>query len=415
MQIKSGNIGKLVRLVTLVITFLTVSLNVSAYPYNRYNASNVINKTAYIIDEAYSVADYYGYWTGSNLSRAVYYNDYAQRQFSRRNYRIAIFYSLRAREYALMVIDGCDEYWDYYYYNNYGWSRTYGYNPYYTGSHGHNYGNYNNYYNNNYNNYHNNGNNPNYNANRPDNYNDGRGGNGRSDAFDPNKPNNNATQTGHFTNGSSSKNLNTSNYFDKDEIGLLKELPAETSMENDFKKDNKDVNFDDKNIRNNTTLITQNRTKAQNFKKSTPETSRKNIHIAAPKRISEINNGSRNTEIKTNNTNNRETKVIDKENIRNNQLNAIDVNKTNINKENKVNNSNNRNQNLENNRINTEKNNINTRNNNAKKTIEPTTPIKREVKTTESNNRTKTINKTDEKVKESKTLNTKETKRTKTR
>lgn len=411
MQIKSRNIGKLVRLATLVIAFLTVSLNLSAYPYNRYNASNVINKTAYIIDEAYSVADYYDYWTGSNLSRAVYYNDYAQSQFSHRNYRTAIYYSLRAREYALMVIDECDEYWDYYYYNNYGWSRTYGYNPYYTGSNnGNYYGNYNNYYNNNYNNYHNNhGNNSNYNANRPDNYNDGRGSNGRSDAFDPNKPNNNGTQTGHFTNGNSTKNLNTSNYFDKNEIGLLKELPAETSMENDFKKDNKDVKFDDKSVRNNTVLINQNRTKAQSFKKSTPETSRKNIQIEAPKRISEINNSNRSKEIKANKTNNTETKVINTEKNRNNQ---IDVNKTNINNKNKVNN---RNQNLENNRINTENNNINTRNNNnSKRTIEPTTPIKREVKTTESNTRNRTI-KTTEKVKESKTINSKETKKTRTR
>ena len=415
MQIKSRNIGKLVRLATLIIAFLTVSLNVSAYPYNRYNASNVINKTAYIIDEAYSVADYYGYWTGSNLSRAVYYNDYAQKQYSRRNYRRAVYYSLRAREYALMVIDGCDEYWDYYYYNNYGWSRTYGYNPYYTGSnHGHHYGNYNNYYNNNYNNYHNNhANNSNYNANRPDNYNDGRGSNGRTDAFDPNKTNNNGTQTGHFTNGSSTKNLNTSNYFDKDEIGLLKELPAETSMENDFKKENKDVKFDDKSVRNNTVLINQNRTKAQSFKKSTPETSRKNIQIVAPKRISEINNSNRNKEIKTNKTNNTETKVTNPEKNRNTNtnLNLIDAKKTNINKENKINN---RNQNLENNRINTEKKNINTRNNNTKRTIEPTTPIKREVKTTESNTRNRTI-KTTEKVKETKTLDTKETKRNRTR
>ena len=113
MQTKTRNLGKLLRLATVIVAFLTISLNANAYySYNRHNARQVINKTAYIIDQAYQVSNYYNYWSGEYVSRAVYYNDYAERHFSRRNYRTAIYFSLKAREYALMVIDGCDDYWD---------------------------------------------------------------------------------------------------------------------------------------------------------------------------------------------------------------------------------------------------------------------------------------------------------------
>lgn len=340
MQTRTKNLGKLVRLATIMIAFLTISLSASAYySHNRYSARQVINKTAYIIDEAYQVANYYNYWSGEYISRAIHYNDYAERQYSRRNYRNAIYFSLKAREYALMVIDGCDEYWDYYYYENYGWSRTYGYNPYYNGNHGnHHYGNYDNYYNNNYNNYHNNhGNNPNYNSNRPNNYNDGRGTNGRTDAFDPNKPNNNGTSTGRISNGGTYKNIGTENYFDKDERDMLKQLPDDNSMENQFKMDNKDVRFDNNAVKNNPTLINQNRTKADAFKKNTTESSRKAIKIAEPKRINEINANKTNDLKPINNNRTIETKPIktnntDFRNIESNKTNRkINTNKSNEN------------------------------------------------------------------------------------
>lgn len=234
MKAQSKNLGKFVGMIAIVVAFLTVSFNADAsyYGYNRNKARKTINKTAYIIEEAYSIADYYGYWTGSNLSRAVYYNDYAEHQYNRRNFRRAIHYSLKARDYALRVIDGCDDYWDYFYYNNYGWSRYYGYNPYYSGNPGYHYGNYNNYYNTYYNTHHNNhGNNSNYNSNRPNTYNDASGRNGRTGAFDPNKPNNDngGNRYGHLNSGGNFKNINTESYFDNEELSLLKELPAETS------------------------------------------------------------------------------------------------------------------------------------------------------------------------------------------
>lgn len=294
MKAQSKKLGKFVGMIAIVVAFLTISFNADAsyYGYNRNKARKTINKTAYIIEEAYSIADYYGYWTGSNLSRAVYYNDYAEHQYNRRNFRRAIHYSLKARDYALRVIDGCDDYWDYFYYNNYGWSRYYGYNPYYSGNPGYHYGNYNNYYNTYYNTHHNNhGNNSNYNSNRPNTYNDASGRNGRTGAFDPNKPNNDngGNRYGHLNSGGNFKNINTESYFDNEELSLLKELPAETSMEETFKKDNKGVSFNDNSLRSNSKLINSNRTRAQEFKQSTPEASRAQIKLQEPKRINEVN------------------------------------------------------------------------------------------------------------------------------
>lgn len=333
MQTKTRNFGKLVRLATIIVALLTISLNANAYySHNRHNARQVINKTAYIIDQAYQVADYYNYWSGEYISRAVHYNDYAEKQFYRRNYRTAIYFSLKAREYALMVIDGCDDYWDSYYYENYGWSRIYGYNPYYTGGHGNHYGHYGDYYNN----YHNNhGNNSNYNPNQPNNHNNPRGTNERPNSFDPNKPNNNGTSTGHFSNGTRLKNIDSENYFDKDERELLKNLPDDNSMENQFKAENKDVRFDNSTIKNNPALINQNRTKAEAFKKNTPEASRKSINLAEPKRIDEINskkineqNLERSKEIKTNKPNElkpiNNNRVIETKPINNNNNKVIE-------------------------------------------------------------------------------------------
>lgn len=291
MKAQSRKTGKLAGLAFIIIAFLTISFTAEAsyYRYNRHQARKTINKTAYIIDEAYSIANYYGYWTGTYLSRAVYYNEYAQDQFHRRNYRRAVQYSIKAREYALRVIDGCDSYWDYYYYENYGWSRNYGYNPYYSGHYGggNYYGNYNNYYNTYYSNSNNN-NNSNYNPNKPTTYNDGRGGNGRTQSFDPNKPSTGGAQTGHLRDDVSFKNINAEKYFDKEELTLINELPAESNMEETFRKDNKNVTFNDNNLRTNTKLIENNRTRSQEFAKTAPEAQRSTIKLQEPKKIEEV-------------------------------------------------------------------------------------------------------------------------------
>lgn len=295
MKAQSRKLGKLVGMALLIVAFLTISFTADAsyYRYNRNNARKTINKTAYIIDEAYSIANYYDVWSGSYLSRAVYYNEYAQDQFHRRNYRRAVQYSIKAREYALRVIDGCDSYWDYYYYENYGWSRNYGYNPYYSGYYGSGYyhGNYNNYYNTYYTTFHNNysnNSNSNYNPNRPQTYNDGRGSNGRTDSFDPNKPSTSGNQTGSSGNRSSFKNINTDNYFDQSEVALINDLPSETNMEETFKQDNRNVSFNDQSLRTNTKLIENNRSRSQEFAKSAPETQRTAIKLQEPKKIEEV-------------------------------------------------------------------------------------------------------------------------------
>ena len=61
-------------------------------------------------------------------------------------------------------------------------------------------------------------------------------------------------------------------------------MPTEAVLESEFRKDNKDVKFDDNSIRNNTELIKRNRTQAENFKQATPETQRQAIKLQEPKR-----------------------------------------------------------------------------------------------------------------------------------
>lgn len=322
MKAQSRKLEKLAGLVILFFAFLTISLDAEA-SYNRYNRNNArrtINKTAYIINEAYSIANYYGYWSGSDLSRALYYNEYAERQYYRRNYRRAVHYSLKARQYALMVIDGCDAYWDYFYYENYGWSRNYGYNPYYSGSYsGNHYGNYNYYYNRYYSNSHNNySSNPNYNPRRPNTYNDGRGGSGRSGAFDPNKPSGGGTQTGHLKDDASFKNINADTFFDKDELGLMDELPNDNLMEEGFKKDNRNISFDDNSLRSNTKLIENNRTRSEEFKKEVPQAQRTPIKLQEPRNIDEVIKTRGSIEGNRNIDNNRRT-IDNNRNIDNNR------------------------------------------------------------------------------------------------
>ena len=73
----------------LFASLFTATESSAAKYYSRPNARNTINKTAYIIDQAYEVAAFYNYWSSNYLSKAVYYNDYAQYLFQRRAYRSA--------------------------------------------------------------------------------------------------------------------------------------------------------------------------------------------------------------------------------------------------------------------------------------------------------------------------------------
>lgn len=251
-------------------------------PYGKSKARNVINKTAYIIDQAYDIAYYYDYWTTTYLSRAVYYNDYAQRRYRHRAYRSAIDYSLRAREYALYVLDNCDDYWEFFYYTYYGWSHVYGYNPSFAYAAGYRDGYYDGYYaaychrhNHDYRK------DPHY---RPNGHYDkphhgghhgghnnggaviGRGNTGTiingggtlsRPGFVPSKD------------GSSSnyKNLNLAEYFSDEEVKLLKDIPNETTLENDFRKENPHIEFNDRSLSTNKAVLSRNKEKSQEFSK----------------------------------------------------------------------------------------------------------------------------------------------------
>lgn len=265
--------------------------NTFASRYNRSKARNVINKTAYVIDQAYEVAYCYDYWSSTYLSRAVYYNDYAQDLYYHRSYRSAIRYSLRAREYALYVLDNCDDYWEFFYYTYYGWSHRYGYNPSFAYASGYRDGYYDGYYaaycDRHHHDYHHD---PHYRPNgHYDNHHSHHGNN------HPPQHNTNSTvigrgQTGTITTGSGNgggttisgpgfrptnetgggnyKNLSIGEYFSDEETALLKDVPNEQSLENDFRRNNPTVTFNDRALSTNKAVLERNKTNAQEFTKN---------------------------------------------------------------------------------------------------------------------------------------------------
>lgn len=299
MKAKKNLVRNALRLGVLILGLIVFSQEANAFRFNKGNTKKVINKTAFIIDEAYEISNYYDYWQGEMLSRAVYYNDYAYRLMQRRNYNKAIHYSLRAREYALRVIDDCDMYWDYYYYNNYGWSRSYGRNPYYNPNrypNNHYHGNYNSYYNRYYqgnsNNYGNN-NSPYYHSNNSGNNNSGRGSEvgGRSQ-FNPNNTSGGSLQTGHLTNQGGSgrntgnfKNLNYDNYFDKNEKALLSQLPQDEELDREFKNENSSVRFNDKELKNKSEVISRNKENANTFSRTLNNNTKQEIKLIEPRKV----------------------------------------------------------------------------------------------------------------------------------
>ncbi len=289
MKTRRDRIRKGLRFALVMIGFLIITNEASAFRYNRSNARRVINKTAFVINEAYEISNFYGYWSGSYLSKAAYYNDYAYRLMQRRNYYSAIHYSLRAREYALRVIDNCEYYWDYYYYTSFGWSRTYGRNPYYNPNHypnHHYYGNYNNYYNSYYSSStYGSNHSPYYYADRQSSTREGQGS-----QFRPNQGSSSGgVQTGVLvpedSRGSGLKNISYESYFDNDEIGLLSSLPSDDNLEREFRDANKGVEFNDRELSKNTQIISRNRENAETFSRSLDTKTRESIKLIEPKKV----------------------------------------------------------------------------------------------------------------------------------
>lgn len=284
-------------LAILVAIFMFVGY-ANAGRYSRKQAKITIQQTSYIIDEAYEIANYYSYWQTNKLSRAMYYNDYAQDMYFHHSYRTAIRYSLFAREYALDVIDNCDDYWEYFYYTYYGWSMRYGYNYNFGYINGYRDGYYDAYYARYcYRHQHDYRRDPHRNM-HSDWYNDqryadvssgryfsnnnglrnnsntaiGRGDTGRNGSIAGSNSSTTITRPGYtgeptndFNNDGANKNIERGNYFSSAEMALLKDVPNKTIMENDYKAKNPTVSFNDENLRNNSTVIRRNKESAKSF------------------------------------------------------------------------------------------------------------------------------------------------------
>ena len=99
----------------MIILWITgTSFSVSAQ-FTQRNALNFINKTSYIIGEAYDVVYYYGYYSSGYLSKAVNHQNYAKYLYNIRDYRHAVYHSDLARSHALRVIYNSTNYWNNYY------------------------------------------------------------------------------------------------------------------------------------------------------------------------------------------------------------------------------------------------------------------------------------------------------------
>ena len=251
----------LVVVALVFVSSLLITNDAFARRYSRSYTKNVINKTAYIIEEAYDIAFTYDFWNEHYLSKAVYYNDYAYDLYRRNCRSAAVHYSLKARQYALMVIDNCDDYWEMFYFTYFGWSFSFGYNSNFAYASGYANGYYDGYFaaycnrhNHHYDPHHHHHNPPHGNKpphhnshnNNHGNSNHGNGhviGRGETGNLNPNV----VTGGGVITRGSY-KNINYDEYFSADEMNDIKEIPNETAMETNFKKEHPNVKFDSKEL-----------------------------------------------------------------------------------------------------------------------------------------------------------------------
>ena len=290
---------KILRLMLIAVVFVTtllVSNDALARRYSRSYTKNVINKTAYIIEQAYDIAYTYDYWSEHYLSKAVYYNDYAYDLYRRNCRSAAVHYSLKSRQYALMVIDNCDDYWEYFYFNYFGWSFSFGYNPNFAYASGYANGYYDGYFaaycsRHGHNPHHHHGHHNNNHGHQPPHHNNNNGHNGHHNGNNGAIIHSNGHVTGrgetgnlnpNVTTGSgvitrgSFKNINYDEYFSADELNDIKELPNDDALENNFKKERPNVKFDSKELSkpNNemirrTKEISQEYTKENNSKGQT--------------------------------------------------------------------------------------------------------------------------------------------------
>lgn len=331
---KSRFIYGVLALIATIFLSSCASITVSAGSYSRKQARETISQTSYIINRAYDIAHHYSYWQGNKLSTAMYYNDYAQRLYFYHNYRSAIRYSLLAREYALDLIDGCDAYWEYFYYTYFGWSATYGYNynfgyangyrdgyydGYYAGycaRHRHDYRNdpYRNMQSHWYNN---------------DNYyrvmNNSTASNDRnnSHAIGNSATGNRPGYTGEPTRPTY-RNINTDDYYSNSEINLSRDLPNRETMATEFKRENPNITISDENVKNDPNIIKRNAQASSDFaNKKTNSTIVNGSQIKKPTEVKVVNPPTmerpNNPTINNNNTNGKPSGNLKPTNNKNNK------------------------------------------------------------------------------------------------
>ena len=143
----------------LAITLFLVSFNEAKASVGRSAARNFINKTSYIISEAYEIVSYYNYYSTGYLAKSINHQQYAKYLYDRGFYSYAVYHSNLARKYSLQIIYSCNDYWNNYYnYYRYGFdyrkyhfagrpipprpSSNSGYNPHPYNYHGNGHGNY---------------------------------------------------------------------------------------------------------------------------------------------------------------------------------------------------------------------------------------------------------------------------------
>src|SRR5574344_570296 len=369
-------------LVVSLFTIITMTSVAKAGYYSKNQARNTIEQTSYIIDNAYDIVNYYSYYQSNNLSRAVYYNNYAQDMYYSHFYRTAIRYSLLARQYALDVIDGCDDYWEYFYYTYFGWSNRYGYNNSFSYRSGYRDGYYDGYYagycarynhdyrRDPYHNLHSDYYQDNYYNNIVMNQSNSSMGRGESGKINRGGNNNGGViisrpgYTGEPTNNGGYKNINTNDYFSSKALSLTKDIPSTTVMESDFKKKNPNISFNDKNLSSDSKALATNRNASSKFiSRNKINTNNNRTQIQKPQQvitpsndIKRIDGNNSTINNNQNKTNNRITTKINSNNQDNNRQ-VIERKENTIQPNNRTNNNNNNNNN--NRTINTNRNNNN--------------------------------------------------------
>lgn len=301
-----------------------------SYSYSKSQARHTISQTAYVVNQAYEISSFYSYWTDSRISKAVYYNDYAQSLYHRGKYRLAINYSLLAREYALDVMDGCDDYWEYFYYTHFGWSNRYGYNPNFAYSNGYRDGYYDGYYaaycarhNHDYRK------DPYRNLNSQW-YSNERYAQVTNSSMRNQSHGNSGNNNGSMGRNSNTgfRNINRSDYYSTEENSMTETLPSENEMETGFKRDNPNIVLSGESVKNDASVITRSR---ENIKNSTA--TMRNTQLQKPVRITTTNNNATSSDNDNHKQNNTRNPISNKEpqNINNFDIQRTNTNQRNIN------------------------------------------------------------------------------------